>query len=161
MPARRRRTRRSHTDPAARERALEALQHMRSDGLSLTRATRSVGTTPETTRKYVGSALRRTRSRRWAATPSDRLTRHIRVLTKDGIAEVRVRGSRPASRNARYLAAVEHYFRTADTEPLAEFRGQSIQAGGVTFPFIRDPATLERLDAAGETSFERMYTLRG
>ena len=153
--------RKSRPDLAARERTLEALQRMRSNGLSLTRATRAAGTTAETARKYVGSALRKTRSGRWAPTPSDRLTRRIRMFTKDGIAEVSVRGSRPASRNARYFAAVEHYFRTADAEPLEEFRGQSIRAGAVTFPFITNPATLERLDAAGEPSFERMYTLRG
>jgi hypothetical protein len=83
------------------------------------------------------------------------------MLTKDGVEEVRVRGSNTASRVASYLAAVRHYFRTGETEALAEFRGQSIRADRVTYPFITDEATLERLDAAGEVSFERMYTLRG
>jgi len=157
----RKKNRKSRKDPFARERTLEALQRMRSDGLSLTRATRVAGTTPATARKYVGSALKRTPSGRWAPTRSDRLTRYIRMLTKDGVEEVRVRGSNPASRVARHMAAVDRYLRSGEIEALAEFHGQSIQAGRVTYPFITDEATLERLHAAGEVSFERLYTLRG
>jgi hypothetical protein len=134
---------------------------MRSDGLSLTRASRWAHTTPETVRKYVGQALVKTERGRYAATPSDRLTRHIRVLTKDGITRIRVRSSRTASRVARHWAAVKHYLLTGETEALAEFRGQSIRADGITYPFITDPAMLERLHAAGEVSFERLYTRRG
>jgi len=90
-----------------------------------------------------------------------RLTRHIRFLTKDGIAGIRVRGSKAASDTARHWAAVKHYLLTGETEALAEFHGRSIRADGVTYPFITDPATLERIHAAGETSFERLYTQRG
>ena len=154
-------TRRTRTDPAARERALDALSRMRSDGLSLKRAARWAHTTPETVRKYVGQALVKTAGGRYAATPSDRLTRYIRFLTKDGIVGIRVRGSKAASRVARHWAAVKHYLLTGETEALAEFRGRSIRAGGVTYPFITDPKTLERIDAARETSFERLYTQRG
>ena len=165
MAARRRRTRNSgrrpRRDPFARERALEALQRMRSDGLSLTAGTRAAGTTIETARKYVGSALRKTKSGRWVPTRSDRLTRHIRFLTRDGIAKIRVRSSNATSRVARCMAAVNQYLLTGETEALAEFRGQSIRAGGVTYRFITAPAMIERLHAAGEVSFERLYTRRG
>jgi len=154
-------TRRPRTDPATRERALEALSRIRSDGLSLTRAAKEAHTTPRTMRKHLGQALIKTAGGRYAATPSDRLTRHIRFLTKDGIVGIRVRGSKAASRVARHWAAVKHYLPTGETEALAEFRGRSIRAGGVTYPFITDPETLEWIDAAGETSFERLYTQRG
>ncbi len=156
----RRSARRRGNASVARERAMKVPQLMR-EGHSFAQAARRAKTTPRTVLKYARSAFRKSPSGRWAVRPSDRLTRDIRIMTKDGIAEVRVRGSRPASRNARYFAAVQHYFRTGDTKPLAEFRGQSIRAGGDTYPFITDVATLERLDAAGETTFEQMYTLRG
>jgi hypothetical protein len=140
---------------------LEAVNYVRRDGCSLTEAAQRARTTLATVRKYASPALVRSPGGRYAATPSDRLTRHIRFLTKDGIAKVRVRGSKPASRVARHWAAVKHYLLTGETEALAEFRGRSIRAGGVTYPFITDPKTLERIDAAGETSFERLYTQRG
>ena len=154
-------TRRPRTDPAARERALEAVNYVRSDGCSLTEAARRARTTPATVRKYASPALVRSPGGRYAATPSDRLTRHIRFLTKDGIAAIRVRGSKAASDTARHWAAAKHCLLTGETEALAEFHGRSIRADGVTYYFITDPATLERLHAAGETSFERLYTQRG
>ena len=131
------------------------------EGHSFAQAARRAKTTPRTVLKYARSAFRKSPSGRWAVRPSDRLTRDIGIITKDGKAAASVRGSRLASLNARYLAAVKHYFRTADPERLLEFADQSIQVGGVTFPFVTDLATLERLDAAGEISFEQMYTLRG
>ena len=164
MPSKRGRTRktagRARTDPAARERSLEALQQMRSEGLSLTRAARQSHTTPTTVRKYVGSAVRQTRSGRYVATPSDRLTRRVWFLTKGGKVEVAVRGSRPASRIARYMAAVDRYLRTGNTDTLAEFRGQSIRAGNRTYVFLTNTAALDRLAQVGEVSFERLYTRR-
>ncbi len=164
MPAKRGRARktvrRARTDPAARERSLEALQQMRSEGLSLTRAAREARTTPATVRKYVGSAVRQTRGGRYVATPSDRLTRRVWFLTKAGKVEVAVRGSRPASRVARYMAAVDRYLQTGETDALAEFRGQSIRSGNRTYVFLTNTAALDRLAKAGEVSFERLYTRR-
>ncbi len=122
MPSKRGRARktarRARTESEARERSLEALQQMRSEGLSLTRAARQSHTTPATVRKYVGSAVRQTRGGRYVATPSDRLTRRVWFLTKAGKVEVAVRGSRPASRVARYMAAVDRYLRTGETSDL-------------------------------------------
>jgi hypothetical protein len=134
---------------------------MRSDGLSLTRAAKQVHTTPETVRKYVGQALVQTAGGRYAATPSDRLTRRVWFFTGSGKVEVTVRGSKPASRVARYMAAVDQYLRTGDTDVLDEFRGQTIRARNVTYPFLTDLAVLDRLAHAGEVSFERLYVLRG
>ena len=95
----RKKTRKPRNDPLARERMFEAIQLMRSKGDSLTRAAREAHTTPETVRKYVGSALLRSKSGRYAPTTSDRLTRRVWFLTKTGKVEVPVRGSRAASRH--------------------------------------------------------------
>ena len=81
-------------------------------------------------------------------------------ITKSGKVEVAVRGSRPASRVARYMAAVDQYLRTGNTNALDEFRGQTIRARNVTYHFLTDLPALDRLAHAGEVSFERLYVLR-
>ncbi len=164
MPAKRRTARKttskSRKDPAARERALDALNRMRSDGLSLTRAARLAHTKPQTVRKHVGRTLIRSPGGRYAATPSDRLTRYLWFLTKDGKVEVRVRGSRAASLIAKHWAAVDAFGRGVGAEALEEFRGQTIRAGNVTHHFFTDPKALERLGFADEVSFDSLYVLR-
>jgi hypothetical protein len=131
---------------------------MRSDGLSLTRAARLAHTKPETVRKHVGRTLIRSPGGRYAATPSDRLTRRVWFLT--GKVEVRVRGSRVASLIAKHWAAVDAFGRGAGAEALEEFRGQTIRAGNVTHYFLTDPKALERLGFANEVSFDSLYVLR-
>ena len=160
--SRRKRTGRrpSRVDPLARERALEALNRMRTEGLSLTCAAQVARTTPRTVRKYVGQALRRTSGGRYVPTPTDRLTRLVWHLTSRGKVEIAVRGSRPASLEARYMAAVDRFLRTGETDAIREFQGQTIRAGKQTHRFVTDPVTLERLAHAGEVSFERLYTRR-
>ena len=153
-------TRRSRSDPLARERALEVLQLMRSKGFSLTRATREAHTTPKTARKNVGRVLIRSKSGRYATTTSDRLTRHVWFLTKKGKVEVAVRGSRPASRVAQHSAAVHQFLKTGDSGPLDAFQGQAIRSRNKTYFFLTDSEALERLANAGEVSFERLYVLR-
>ena len=164
MPTKRRTarktTRRSRKDPAARERALEALSRMRSEGRSLTRAARIAHTTPVTVRKHVGRTLVRSASGRYVASPSDRLTRRVWFLTKNGKVEAAVRGSRQASRVARYMAAVDQYLRTGDAEPLQEFRGQGIHSRNQTHRFLTNTDALDRLALADEVSFDRLYVLR-
>jgi hypothetical protein len=65
---------RRYAEVAARNRALDAVSKMRRNGVSLTRAARDAGTTPDAVRRYAGSALER-RGSRWVAKPSDRLLR--------------------------------------------------------------------------------------
>lgn len=141
----------------ARLRAFEALSRMRTQNLSLTQAARYAHTTSATVRQHVGSALRQTRSGRYAPTPSDRLTRSLRFLTPNGITEIRVRGSRAASRVGSYMNAVEQYLKTGSTDELNRFRGETIRAGKATHFFLTDQPTLKRLAHAGEVSFERLY----
>jgi hypothetical protein len=133
---------------------------MRTKGLSLTRAAREAHTTPETVRKYVPQAINRSKSGRYAATVSDRLTRHVWLLTETGKVEVAVRGSRPASRVARYMAAVHRYLETGDRGPLDKFQGKAIHARNQKYFFLTDSEALDRLANAGEVSFERLYVMR-
>ena len=125
MAAKRRKKRkaanRSRKHPAARERALEALNRMRSDSLSLKQAARSAHTTPETVRKHLGKVIVRNPNGRYSATEFDRLTRRVWLLTETGKIEISVRGSRHVGRIARHMAAVDRYLRTGDAGPLAEF----------------------------------------
>ncbi len=164
MPRKRRKarkeTRKSRKDPLARERGLEVLQLMRSKGYSLTRAAREAHTTRETTRKHVGRALIRSKSGRYAATASDRLTRRVWFLTKTGKVEVSVRGSRVASRVAQHSAAVHQFLTTGDSGPLDALQGRAIRSGKKTYIFLTDTEALERLANVGEVSFERLYVRR-
>jgi hypothetical protein len=144
----------------ARERALDALSHMRR-GFSLRKAAREAHTTPETIRRYVPRAIYRDASGFFAARATDGYERTLYMLTAQGKVAVKVRGSRTASRIAEYWVAVDHFLKTGKTDRLRPFRGQSIRAGKVAYPFLTDPNTLRRLGYAGEVAFEDLYALRG
>ena len=141
----------------ARERALEALNLMRGKGRSLRRAATEAHTSPKTVLKYAGRALARTEAKRYRAKPSDRLTRTLQFLTPKGKTAITVRGSRLASRIARYWAAVDKYLTTGDAAALAPFRGKSVTVGRQSHAFVTDRRVLERLGYAGEVSFEDLY----
>jgi len=142
----------------ARERALEALSLMRAQGFSLTRAAQQAQTTTRTVRKYVSRALVKEKGH-LRAKPSDGLERRLRFLTVRGIIELRVRSSRTATRIAQYWNAVDHYLKTGNTSLLRPFRGKTVRAGKVGYPFLTDPRTLNRLALAGEVTFEDLYAL--
>jgi hypothetical protein len=131
---------------------------MRTQCFSLTRAARQAETTTRTVRKYVSRALTH-RAGHFHAKPSDGLERRLRFLTVRGIIELTVRSSRTATRIAVYSNAVDHYLRTGDTSLLRPFRGKTVRAGKVGYPFLTDPRTLNRLAHAGEVSFEDLYAL--
>lgn len=156
----RKRARPARTDPLARERALTALSHMRC-GLSLRKAAKEAHTTADTVRRYVPRALDRMSSGRYVAKPVDGYERALYMLTDRGKLAITVRGSKAASKIAEYWSAVDHFLKTGKTDRLRAFRGQSVRAGKVTYPFITNPNTLRRLGYAGEVSFEELYLNRG
>jgi len=141
----------------ARRRALEVLSLMRNKNISLTKAAREALTTGRTVTKYVKSALRKDTSRRWKATPNDRLTRHLRFLTGDGQIVVTTHSSRAASKVAEYWAAVDHYLRTGSSQRLEEFKGRSLRTGREQHPYITDLSVLDRIASVGEVTFEDLY----
>jgi hypothetical protein len=145
----------------ARQRALDAVNRMRREGLSLTAAARRALTTPETVRHYAPRALKRTPAGRYAATAYDRYARSLNVLTAQGKIAVTVTDSRTASRIAEYWVAVDRFLKTGETDRLRPFRRQSFRAGKVGYPFLTHPQTLIRLGNAGEVAFEELYAFRG
>ena len=131
----------------ARSRALEAVQVMRRDGLSLSRAAKQAGTTPNAVRRHAGQALER-RGRRYRARAYDRLVREMHFLTGQGLVVLPVRDSRSASKIARYMGALDHYLRTGDDHRLSRLRGQGVWVEKRFYPFITDLDLLDRLASA-------------
>lgn len=138
----------------ARERALEALSLMRSQGLSLSRAAAEAGTTTSTARRYIGDALQRDRPGRFHARPGDRLFRRMQTLTTEGVREVDVRGSRVASTIARHWNAVKTYLH-GNATTLERFAGKRV--GG--HELMTDLAAIEEEGRRGEVPFEHIYRL--
>jgi hypothetical protein len=139
----------------AYDRALDALAHMRSDGFSLTRASKEVGTTPATVKKYAGAALQRTPVGRLVAKPSDRFYRRMTVVTPNGPTLVEIRGSRTASMVGKHANAVRKFVETGDSSDLKAFRDKRV--GGQ--PLATDPEKLRQLARRGEVDFEDIYDL--
>jgi hypothetical protein len=77
--------RRTQSEIAARDRALDALNQMRRHGRSLTTASREARTTPDAVQRYAGAAIER-RGSRWVAKPADRLLRrqYTAIIGPDG-----------------------------------------------------------------------------
>src|SRR5436190_999609 len=65
----------------SRGNALHALSLMRSKGYSLARAAREVELRPEAVRGWVGQSIAK-KGRRYAARPSDRLVRVMKIMTE-------------------------------------------------------------------------------
>lgn len=142
----------------ARERALAALALIRREKSSLRAAAKAESTDPRTVLRYVGSALRQERPRGYyRATTYDRIARRINFLTPRGTVPVTVRNSRTASRIAGYMNAVRSYVNKGELSGLERFRGKSFRVGGVNYPFVSDPSTLEQLADAGVLAFEQLY----
>jgi hypothetical protein len=148
--------------PAAKQdahlRALDALSAMRrNSSLSLTQAARQWNTTPETVRKYVGTAIERGPKGRFIPRAGDRLFRPMHMLTDKGQITVHVTDSRVATRIARYMGAVGQRQNGKGDTALREFRGKSLRIQKVEYPFITNPRVLDRLANANEISNEDLY----
>ena len=87
---------------------------MRSRGWSLTRAARENHTEIATVRRYVGTALRRDRSRRHVPKPVDRLVRRLLVHTEQGDEVLDLTDSRQATLIAEHANALRQFGRTGD-----------------------------------------------
>lgn len=125
---------------AARDRSIHALADIRR-GVSPTQALRDNRVTRRTFKKYVGPAIRQDRrGGRIHVTKSDRLVRYLQLPGLHGPIDIEVRGSKEASRAARYKAAVNRFLR-GDPKALSPWKGKKI--GGVEL--ISDPETLKGL----------------
>jgi hypothetical protein len=126
---------------------------MRHDGLSLNQAALESGTTPASVRKYVPAALRRSKTRRWVATKSDRYVRVLSLPDANGPVIVHARGSKEAQFASAYLASLNRWRRTDKPYELSPFHGKKV--GG--FELITAPRTLRALDDAGLLQLDSLY----
>lgn len=86
------------------EDSLEVLSKMR-DGLSLTKASKQVGISSSTVKRYVSSALS-LQNHRWFAKQSDRLLRKMEIYEKGKPIWITVRGIKQARLIGQYHSAI-------------------------------------------------------
>lgn len=153
--------RRGRVDAVTRDRAIDALSEMRSEGVSLRRASQRFHVRPSDVQRYLPRALVKKPNGRYVATAWDNYARTVFIITPRGKEAITIRGSRAASRIAQYSDAVRVFLQTGKTTKLRKFRGQSIQAGKVQYPFLTSPTTLLRLSELGEIEYENLYARRG
>jgi hypothetical protein len=133
--------------------ALLTVALMREDPrMSLTKASRRIGTRPETVRRYAGEALDR-RGTRWTVTKGDRLYRAMFVNSGGEKVPVDVRGSRKASELSAYHRAVANYLATGEEEPLRAFAGKSV--AGVEYETDLD--VLDEMARRRQLNIESIY----
>ncbi len=139
-------------------RAAHVISKMRTDGVSLRRASREFGVDPRAVIRLAGSALRKRANGRYAAKASDRLLRVLVIPTKTGSDEIAVRDSRQATQLAEYWIAVHRYLQTGDASAIEKFRGKRItDASHKRIPLLTNLEELDRLASAGVLSFESLY----
>jgi hypothetical protein len=139
-------------------RVVHAIAMMRSEGVSLTKASHEFGLDPRVVRARAGSALRKTKSGRYVARPSDKLLRVLVVPSPQGLKEVAVRGSEIASKIAEYSDAVQRFLRTGDSSRLKKFRRlKLVDEKGDRIKLLTDLTELQKLGSAGVLSFESLY----
>lgn len=142
---------RTHKQYDTQRRVLDALsEKRRNPKLSLTAATKRVGTTVSTVRRYAAPALE-IRGGRIDVKAVDRIVRHLRVLTPSGEITVVVRNSRDATRVSKHHDAVRQALHSfgLDTSALEHFKDKTLRAGGKTYTFASDYRTVTRLARAG------------
>jgi hypothetical protein len=127
------------------------------EGVSLKRASKEFGISPNTVIELGDLALRK-REGRVVAKRTDRLLRVITILTVDGRKEIATRDSEQASLAGSHWAAVQKYLQTGERAAVLRFRGQRIvDESGNRYLLLTDLADLNRYAAAGVLSFESMY----
>lgn len=139
-------------------RVAHVIAKMRSEGISLAKASREFAIDPRIVRNRAGSALRKTKSGRYAARPSDKLLRIMVIPGSQGQQEIAVRGSSTATSIGEYMGAVQRYLRTGDSSGLKKFRRlKLVDEKGKRVKLVTDLAELKKLGSAGVLSFESLY----
>ena len=137
----------------ARNRALHAIATMRREGISLTHAAREEHVSPETVKKYLPAAMRRSKSGQWFATKSDKYVRLLWLPGTDGFVPVLARGSEEAKLASAYLASLTRWAKTEKPYELASFHGKKI--GG--YELLTASRALIPLRDAGLLQLDSLY----
>ena len=135
-----------------RSKAFRVLSRVRR-GESRTAAERAEHTTHNTVDRWVGADLTRGPSGRVVATPSDRHSRGMDVLTIDGLQNLDVRSSRKRSLVSRHWSAVNAYVNHGELGPLRALQGQSV-AGHL---LECDYDAIDEWSRRGELEIEDIY----
>lgn len=140
-------------------RVVQAISRMRADHVSLFRAAREFGVSPNEVVRLGGSALRKTPSGRYVAKPTDHLLRVLSLPVRGlGLREIALDDSREASLVGRYWDAVRLYLQTGDASALRRFRGKFVRdADGRRLDLLTDLDELDRGGSAGVLTFESIY----
>jgi hypothetical protein len=139
-------------------RVVHVIAKMRSEGKSLTQASRDFDLDRRLVLARAGSVLQKTKSGRYTVKRSDRLLRVLVIPGPQGLKEVAVRGSSTARKLAEYSDAVQKYVRTGDSASLKKFRNLKIvDENGKPISLLTDLNELQKLGSAGVLSFESLY----
>jgi hypothetical protein len=138
--------------------AEHVIQKMRSEGISLTRASREYGIDRKRVIELGGSALRKQKNGRYKPRSFDRMLRVLVIPYAGGPKEVAVRDSRTASKLAEYSNAVDKFANEEGPSGLSEFRKLRLKdAEGKPIKLLTDIEELKRLRDTGLLSFESLY----
>ena len=139
------------------DRSSRVVSKIRGDKTSCTKASREIGVSPQTVKRWAASALKK-RNGRFTAKSSDQLFRVLKIPDEKGVREIGVRGSRQATVLAEYWNALNRYLDTGRSEELERFKGVVIKgADNNEILLPTDRAQLRRLGLAGVLSFESLY----
>jgi hypothetical protein len=139
-------------------RVVHVISKMRSEGKSLTQASKDFDVDRRLVLARAGSALLKSKSGRYEAKRSDRLLRVLVIPGSHGLTEVSVRGSATARKLAEYSDAVQRYLRTGDISSLKKFKNlKLVDENGAQINLITDLNELHKLGSAGVLSFESLY----
>lgn len=134
------------------------ISRMRSDRLSLSKASAEFGVKPDLVKKLARSALRRQKSGKFVAKPTDRLLRVLSTLGPEGRTTIAVRDSQQASLVGSHWAAVQKFLQTGDDSALLKFTNKKVvDVRRKRFVLLTDSKELERLGSAGVLRFESIY----
>ncbi len=128
--------------------------------ISATEAAKRSGTTLKSVRKYAGAALE-LKDARWNVRQTDRIPRDMLFLEPKGYISLHVSNSRDATRIAKYHNALRRYLLRRELRELQEYVGKSIRIRGIDYPFLTDPAIINRLVRGGAVNFLDIYGAPG
>ncbi|MDH5431654.1 MAG: hypothetical protein OEW78_07215 [Nitrosopumilus sp.] len=108
----------------AYENSLEVIRQMRR-GKTITSATKSVGTTIPTVKKYAGTALQK-KSNRITVKKNDNLLRKMRMYENGKEVWVQVKGIRQAKLIGQYHSSIEKRMEQGQEDALDAFKGITV-----------------------------------
>lgn len=131
---------------------------MRSQNLSLKRASKQVGLRSDLVARLARRAFRKRPNGRYIAKKVDHLLRPLVIPGDKGLREIFVRDSNEASLIGEYWSALDRYLVRGDASRLQKFRKRRIRpAQGKSIFLLTDLDELARQASAGVLRFESLY----